>query len=62
MTPEQEKILDTATRLVHALYAEDAIDEEPSVYSLAERLNAEGRVSLCLAELIVAVDLAEGNE
>lgn len=60
MNNKQNEVIDAACRYVRALYAHDETD--PREFSLAERLNAEACLKKALADLVLAVDLLEGNE
>lgn len=60
MNNKQNEVIDAACRYVRALYAHDETD--PREFSLAERLNAEARRRKAQADLVIAVDLLEGNE
>ena len=60
MNNKQIAVIDAALRYVNALYIQDRA--ETPEFSLAGRLNVEARLRSAQADLVVAVDLLEGNE
>jgi hypothetical protein len=60
MNKKQNEVIEAALRYVNALYLQDRA--KPSEFSLAGRLNVEARLRTAQADLVVAVDLLEGNE
>jgi hypothetical protein len=64
MNNKQIAVIDAALRYVNALYIQDRAEtpEFSPAFSLAERLNGEARLHKAHADLVLAVDLLEGNE